>query len=247
MEQNKIYVYEIFGPTIQGEGPNVGMKCIFVRVAGCDFKCSWCDSAYAWNIDEKTKAYTSKELIETLLQKCEETKTTSVIITGGNPCLYDFSWVIEKLHENYITIDIETQGSKLPNWLYDIDQLVISPKGPSSKQPDVYNNIETFLKNESKMHSDYKVAIKIPIFNIEDMEFAQKYYELVEKIKLEFTIDIRMYLSVGNTDTNEEGDISKRVLQDYQKLIEMVNYSNMKKVYILPQVHTLVWGNRSGV
>ena len=238
---------KFFGPTIQGEGPNVGMKCIFVRVVGCDFNCDWCDSKYAWKKDENAKTYTSEELISTLLDLCEKTNTEHIVITGGNPCLYDFSWVIEKLQMERITIDIETQGSKLPDWLYEVNQLVISPKGPSSLQPDVYNNIKEFLTDETKVLNNYKVAIKIPIFNEQDMKFALKYYELVETIKQEFRIDIRLYLSVGNTDTKEEGDISKRILQDYEHLIGMVYSYNLNDVYILPQVHTLIWGNKSGV
>ena len=52
-----IPVAEIFGPTIQGEGPHVGMKTMFVRVVGCDFKCAWCDSKFAWKANENTKLY----------------------------------------------------------------------------------------------------------------------------------------------------------------------------------------------
>ena len=57
-----IPVAEIFGPTIQGEGPHVGMQTLFVRVAGCDFKCAWCDSKFAWKIDDSIIRYGTKEL-----------------------------------------------------------------------------------------------------------------------------------------------------------------------------------------
>lgn len=71
-----------------------------------------------------------------------------------------------------------------------------------------------------------------------------KYYELVESTGRS---NIKMYLSVGNTNTKESGDISSRVLKDYETLIEKVCNSKMNNVYILPQVHTLVWGNKQGV
>ncbi|MDF0142324.1 7-carboxy-7-deazaguanine synthase QueE, partial [Staphylococcus pseudintermedius] len=45
----KIPVLEIFGPTIQGEGRVIGRKTMFVRTAGCDFRCSWCDSKFTWD------------------------------------------------------------------------------------------------------------------------------------------------------------------------------------------------------
>ncbi|MFX0112786.1 7-carboxy-7-deazaguanine synthase QueE, partial [Bacillus pumilus] len=44
-----IPVLEIVGPTIQGEGMVIGQKTMFGRTAGCDYSCSWCDSAFTWN------------------------------------------------------------------------------------------------------------------------------------------------------------------------------------------------------
>lgn len=239
-----IPVAEIFGPTIQGEGPHVGMQTLFVRVAGCDFKCAWCDSKFAWKIDGSIERYGTKELADILVQKCNNSKCSNVVLTGGNPCLYDFKEVIDILHDNNITVDIETQGSKMPDWLLDVDLLVISPKAPSSKQPDVYKTVNEYMKLLSSIKQ--KVAIKIPVFNEEDFEFAMKYYALVDYYR-EKGVDIDLYLSVGNTNTTEAGDISKRVLSDYEKLINMVANSYMQRVFILPQVHTLVWGNKQGV
>ena len=46
---SKIPVLEIFGPTIQGEGRVIGRKTMFVRTAGCDYRCSWCDSSFTWD------------------------------------------------------------------------------------------------------------------------------------------------------------------------------------------------------
>ena len=89
-----IPVAEIFGPTIQGEGPHVGMQTLFVRVAGCDFKCAWCDSKFAWKIDDSIKRYGTKELADILVQECNNSKCNNVVLTGGNPCLYDFESVI---------------------------------------------------------------------------------------------------------------------------------------------------------
>ena len=241
-----IPVAEIFGPTIQGEGPHVGMKTLFVRVAGCDFKCAWCDSKFAWKIDDSIIRYGTKELADILVQECNNSKCSNVVLTGGNPCLYDFKQVIYILHDNNITVDIETQGSKMPDWLLNVDLLVISPKAPSSKQPDVYKTVNEYMNMKLLLCIRQKVAIKIPVFNEEDFEFAMKYYALVDYYR-EKGVDIDLYLSVGNTNTTEAGDISKRVLSDYEKLINMITNSYMERVFILPQVHTLVWGNKQGV
>lgn len=241
-QDNLIPIAEIFGPTIQGEGPNVGLKAIFVRVAGCDFKCAWCDSKFAWNKNKATQ-YKSRTLGEYLVQLCKKTNTNTVILTGGNPCLYDFLEVIDILHNSFIKVNVETQGSIMPDWLRYIDLLVISPKAPSSKMKDVSESIKDFV-----ISTNYScdIAIKIPVFNDEDFKFAEKYYKFCENLK-NWGVYFKFYLSVGNTDTNESGTINERILKDYEKLIERVMNSSMKDVYILPQVHTLVWGNKQGV
>ena len=241
----KIPVAEIFGPTIQGEGPNSGCKCIFVRVVGCNFNCSWCDSKFAWKVDENTITYDPEDLAEVLINKCKDTNTGRVILTGGNPCLYNFSDIIDTLHEADIKVDVETQGTPLPEWLYMVDQVVISPKAPSSGQPDVYEEVRKFLNNEFQAIPN--VSIKIPVFNDEDFEFAKKYYNLVTACNYEYDSDFRLYINVGNTHTSEEGSIAERVLKDYEKLIEKVCNSNLSNIYIMPQIHTLVWGNKQGV
>lgn len=239
-----IPVAEIFGPTIQGEGPNTGIKTLFVRVAGCDFKCSWCDSKFAWKIDKDTKRYEPEELAKELVQRCRDTYTSHVILTGGNPCLYSFDEVIDILHNNKITVDVETQGSKFPEWMSKLDLVVISPKAPSSGMEDVYYKISKWLDREDVNN---RIAIKIPVFNNDDIEFAEKYYELCEYYKTDYGMNIDLYINVGNTNTSESGDISSRVLNDYKHLIERVMESKMKRVFVMPQLHTLVWGNKQGV
>lgn len=241
-QDNTIPVIEVFGPTIQGEGPNTGLKVIFVRVAGCDFKCAWCDSKFAWNKKDATQ-YQPKQLSDDLIDLCKKTNTDTVILTGGNPCLYDFLEVIDNLHNELIKVNVETQGSILPDWLKYIDLLVISPKAPSSKMKDVSDEIHRFLVSENY---SCDVAIKIPIFNDLDLKFAEEYYKFCQGLK-RCDINIKFYLTVGNTNTTEENSISERILKDYEKLIEKVMNSSMKDVYILPQVHTLVWGNKQGV
>ena len=243
-----IPVVEIFGPTIQGEGPHVGMKTLFVRVAGCDFKCEWCDSKFAWEFNNATK-YEPEELAETLIYECLVTNTSNVVLTGGNPCLYDFEEVISKLHDRDITVDVETQGSLFPAWVSQVDLLVISPKAPSSKQPDVASKVSEYLRTlyTREENRNQQIAIKIPVFDDADFEFAKRYYDMLKGFRMGHWFNVNLYLSVGNTDTIELGSIALRVLNDYEKLIDKVAKSDMKRVFILPQVHTLVWGNRQGV
>lgn len=249
MEQIRIPVAEMFGPTIQGEGPDVGKRTIFVRVCGCDFSCDWCDSKFAWTRTDTTLSYTSGRLATKIINMCKENNCYNVILTGGNPCLYDFTKVIKQLHKNNISVGVETQGSITPEWLKLVDTLVFSPKPPSSKQKDVYISITDFISG-LKLITRQIIAIKIPIFNNEDLDFARQYSLYVNMVKENCkNVDIRMYLSVGNIDTNSSEPIRDRILAEYEELINKVNKDPMyfKNVYILPQVHTLIWGNRQGV
>lgn len=253
MKNDVIPIVEVFGPSIQGEGPNAGARCIFVRVKGCTYACKWCDSKFTWkNHDAEVKEYTPSELIDYLVRVCNETRCKRVVLTGGNPCMYDFKKVIFHLHSYNINVDVETQGDLLPDWLYDIDTVVFSPKGPSSGMPDTFDNITSYIKSLSVETPYYQnIAIKVPIFSGDDIEFARKYSKFVEENTKNYGLihDIKMYLSVGNSDVNTTESIRDRVLDDYEELLDLINQSpeDFDHVFILPQIHTLVWGNKQGV
>lgn len=69
-----IPVLEIFGPTIQGEGMVIGQKTMFVRTAGCDYSCSWCDSAFTWDGSAKDIRWMTAEEIFAELKDIGETR-----------------------------------------------------------------------------------------------------------------------------------------------------------------------------
>ncbi|MCK9911157.1 radical SAM protein, partial [Microbacteriaceae bacterium K1510] len=79
---------EIFGPTIQGEGMVIGQKTMFVRTAGCDYRCSWCDSAFTWDgsAREQIRQMTPEEIWQEL-RHIGQDRFSHVTISGGNPLL----------------------------------------------------------------------------------------------------------------------------------------------------------------
>ena len=238
-----IPVHEIF-VSIQGEGPDVGRKAIFVRVAGCDYHCSFCDSSWAWSMEGATK-YDSQQLAKELIAVSKDRDVNYVVLTGGNPCLYDFTDVIKPCLDEGMEFAVETQGTLYPTWLGYMRTVVLSPKSACSGQPDVYDKVKAWLDGVMAMLPRV-IAIKIPVFSREDMEFVHRYYDLIQN-DYHSNNDVRLYMSVGNEDVHEDGDISQRLLAKYHELIDMVMESDMKDVYVLPQVHTLVWGNKAGV
>ena len=81
-------VNEIFGPTIQGEGPTTGEKCIFIRLFGCNLQCSWCDSKYAWDQAMQEKEAHDMSILQVANKVVEMAgDIRRVVITGGEPLL----------------------------------------------------------------------------------------------------------------------------------------------------------------
>lgn len=257
MYSNKeIPINNISVPTIQGEGSNIGRKTIFVRVQGCDYKCPWCDSKETWGESTSTTMMQSYQLYNDLILQLNEFGIDNIVLTGGNPCLYDFEELIDDFTRQHISVAIETQGSIIPRWLSKCELVTFSPKPPSFENKDVLNNIINFIEFVSRNETNCEaIDIKIPIIKEEDITFAKKYLAVTKmansmlKQKQEKNLrHLRLYLSVGNTNINSDKPIRDDILEAYEKLIdEVVHDKELDSVYVLPQLHTLVWGNKKGV
>src|SRR3954466_2726674 len=83
-------VIEIFGPTIQGEGAEAGLPCSFVRLGGCDFRCSWCDTMYAVEpalVRQNAIRMGTSDIVDHI--EALDGATRWVIVSGGNPALHE--------------------------------------------------------------------------------------------------------------------------------------------------------------
>ncbi|WP_226680701.1 7-carboxy-7-deazaguanine synthase QueE [Sutcliffiella horikoshii] len=235
-----IPVLEIFGPTIQGEGMVIGQKTMFVRTAGCDYRCSWCDSAFTWDGSAKDDIVmmSSEEIYNEMFEKGGKA-FNHVTISGGNPALLkNIGELVKLLHENEIKVALETQGSKWQDWLTEIDDLTISPKPPSSGMDTNFTILSDLLKKVNKS----SVSLKVVVFDEDDLAYAKKVHKLYP--------DVAFYVQVGNDDTTTEDDqmLISKLLAKYEWLIDQVMKDDeMNNVRVLPQLHTLVWGNKRGV
>lgn len=235
----KIPVLEVFGPTIQGEGRVIGRKTMFVRTAGCDYRCSWCDSAFTWDGSAKEDIQLmSAEEIYNKLREIGGNNFNHVTISGGNPALIKgIQDLVDLFEEHHIQTSLETQGSKFQPWMTQIDDLTISPKPPSSNMKpnlDILDSVIEQCVPES-------LNLKVVIFDEDDFEFAKMIHHRYPTIPF--------YLQVGNPYLDEEVDNhTAKLLQRYEQLVERVmTSSDMNNVYVLPQLHTLLWSNMKGV
>ena len=110
---------EIF-ESLQGEGRNTGRPCVFVRFAGCNLRCPWCDTDVA-------KRFTVSRT--DLLREIAGFKAKSVILTGGEPTLAKgMPELIAALRQAGYWIGVETNGTVAADWLGFVDYVACSPK-----------------------------------------------------------------------------------------------------------------------
>lgn len=235
---------EIFGPTIQGEGMVIGQKTMFVRTAGCDYSCSWCDSSFTWDGSGKDSIrLMDAEEIWQELKLLGGDGFSFVTISGGNPALLkNLCRLINLLKENKIQVGLETQGSKWQDWFLDIDELTISPKPPSSGMITNFDILDGILEKLKGAGSAHSHSLKVVIFDDEDFDYAKKAHHRYP--------DIPFFLQVGNDDykSTDNQQLVGHLLQKYEWLVNKVMADHeLRNVKVLPQLHTLVWGNKRGV
>ena len=139
--------------TIQGEGAWSGNASYFIRLAGCDVGCVWCDVKESWDASGYP-AWTTDEIIE----KFEPSNCKMVVITGGEPAMYDLTDLTVGLKNKGYKVHIETSGAY--NLTGNFDWVCFSPK--KFKKPK-----ENFGKKADEL--------KVIVFNRSDLEWAETY------------------------------------------------------------------------
>jgi 7-carboxy-7-deazaguanine synthase len=166
-------VCEIFS-SIQGESSFAGIPCTFIRLTGCNLRCSYCDTSYAY--------YEGQELtVDEIIREVQRTGINLVEITGGEPLLQDEAHLlIKRLIDEGYKVLVETNGSQ------DIKQIdkkaivildIKTPGSGTSKEMD-FSNLD-YIKSSDE--------IKFVITNREDYEWSKdiiQKYKLMERCKL---------------------------------------------------------------
>ncbi len=120
---------EIFH-SIQGEGVSQGTPCVFLRLAGCNLACSWCDTAYSWDGTAPGARLTPEKAAELVLQyPCRR-----LVLTGGEPLIQQKAIpAMLRLLPNH-AVEVETNGTLMPDeeLLERVTQFNVSPKLPHS-------------------------------------------------------------------------------------------------------------------
>ena len=134
-----LVVNEVFGPTVQGEGPSTGRRCGFVRLGRCNQACVWCDEPQTWAWDRFDVSAELHEMpVDDVVAAVEAMDVDMVVVTGGEPLLQQraLEALLRALKRRGRRIEIETAGTVAPA-MEDglVDQWNVSPKLANSGNP----------------------------------------------------------------------------------------------------------------
>jgi|SRR5436190_2817251 len=143
--------------TLQGEGFHQGKAAYFIRLGGCDVGCVWCDVKESWDANRHPKYE-----VGSLISEIRKTPAEIVVITGGEPLMYDLTELTNELKGAGYKTHIETSGAYPLSGRWD--WICLSPKKFKAPLPDIIP-----FANE----------LKVVIFNKTDFDWAEKYAALV--------------------------------------------------------------------
>lgn len=149
--------------TIQGEGFNTGKAAYFIRLGGCDVGCHWCDVKESWDATLHPLTAT-----DTIVNNANKYPGKAVVVTGGEPLIYNLDYLTQALKKNNIKTFIETSGAYplSGNW----DWICLSPKKFKAPRPDIL---------------PYANELKVIVFNKSDFAWAEEHAKMVgENCKL---------------------------------------------------------------
>ena len=143
--------------TIQGEGFYQGHAAYFIRLGGCDVGCVWCDVKDSWDASSHPLLHVD--------EMCSRAKTSGariVVITGGEPVMYDLSVLTQRLQQSGLRTHIETSGvyPLSGSW----DWICFSPKKFKSPDPGIFERAD---------------ELKIVVYNKSDFTWAEEHAEKV--------------------------------------------------------------------
>ncbi|MCB0805101.1 MAG: 7-carboxy-7-deazaguanine synthase QueE [Bacteroidales bacterium] len=123
--------------TIQGEGFHTGKPAWFTRIGGCDVGCSWCDVKESWNAATWPLTPTDE-----IIKKIVDCPAGAVVVTGGEPLMYNLAYLCSEVKKHNITTFLETSGSHqlTGEW----DWICLSPKKFSPPLEEIYQKADEY-------------------------------------------------------------------------------------------------------
>ncbi|MCC0179696.1 7-carboxy-7-deazaguanine synthase QueE [Waterburya agarophytonicola K14] len=148
--------------SVQGEGYWTGVNAFFIRLAGCDVHCPWCDTKHSWNPQRHPQKSTQE-----LATEAKKAEPAIVIVTGGEPLMHNLFPLTTALRSAGMRVHLETSGAH--PFSGDFDWVTFSPKQFKAPHQSVYDRT-----NE----------LKVVVTNKYDLKWAEQQSALVSKTAL---------------------------------------------------------------
>jgi len=176
-------ISEIFGPTLQGEGPSAGRSAMFVRLGRCNLACAWCDTPYSWDrkrfdLDLELVKMSVDEVVEAV----EQSPSRLVVITGGEPGLQveAATSLARRLRAKGKSIELETNGTlPIDTLATECDLVVVSPKLANSLLQVAHRIQMSALKS---LAARGNVVFKFVVTDVEEFDEIQA---LVDDVRID--------------------------------------------------------------
>ena len=219
-----MYLIEIY-KSIQGESSFAGLPCIFVRLAGCNLRCSWCDSESTFTGGRKMSAN------EVLAEVKNLAPVKLVEITGGEPMLQERELVpfMEQLLTDGYEILIETSGERPLESVPKAVHKIVDVKCPRSGEGGSFRpeNLETLTQTDE---------VKFVLADRADYEFAR---DFVRAHHLESRVGNVLFSPAFRKDAGPDRD-ARNCLLDPKELVEWI-LADALNVRLGLQIHKFVW------
>jgi 7-carboxy-7-deazaguanine synthase len=211
--------------SIQGESTHAGLPCVFVRLTGCNLRCSWCDSEYTFTGGHRMT-------MEEVVQEVERLSPGGLVeITGGEPMLQEREVVpmMERLLDDGYTVLLETSGERPLERVPKGVVKIVDVKCPNSGEPDSFQ-----MQNLDALDSADEV--KFVLSDRTDYEFAR---DFVTRHDLARRVTAVLFSPAFRKDASGPRD-SSHCLLDPRELAEWMLADNVPARLSL-QIHKFIW------
>jgi organic radical activating enzyme len=150
--------------SVQGEGAWTGVNAFFIRLAGCDVHCSWCDTKESWN----EKRHPQQDVQE-IVKEAKAVNPAIVVVTGGEPLIHNLEPLTRELHNLGLRVHLETSGAHPFSGMFD--WVTFSPKSFKLPHSSIYS---------------YANELKIVVATERDLQWAEQQAALVPSPTLKY-------------------------------------------------------------
>lgn len=230
-------VSEIFGPTLQGEGPNVGQRCGFIRLGRCNLDCVWCDTPFTWDwlgkngvVYDPKKELTELEPYE-IAEQVAAMNVQRVVITGGEPLIQQrglVELIVQlKTRAGIKAYEIETNGTQ--------------------KIRESFSNDAQFNVSIKLAHSGVEKDKRLNKAAVESLRGRNSYFKFVAKDKSDL-LEVDEIIEWGDLPNDRiwimpEGISPEAIKTKLPTLAEAVIERGWN---LSDRLHVRVWGNDRG-